>query len=109
MSQISKHTIEVEVEVHWDANSDSNTPHCLKWPINHPSEWHSTGGMALIGITRPKPPYEPQVGDIVTYTGRVNFYQVSGHHDDGDVELMCANKSILFKIPPDKLTFIARP
>jgi hypothetical protein len=102
MSQITKHTIEVEVEVLWD----EGRPYFMQLAKFY---W-TDSELEALGITRPSPPYVPQVGDIVTYTGRVNFYQVSGHHDDGDVELMCANKSIhLFKIPPDKLTFIARP
>jgi hypothetical protein len=104
----SKHTIEVEVVVDWDDACDTCdvAPHFMR-VFQH--GW-TTEQLEALGITRPEPPYEPQAGDIVEYSGRVNFYRVSGCHVDGDVELMDATRSIQYgKVKPSDLVFIARP
>jgi hypothetical protein len=107
----TKHTIEFEVVVKWDLDPHGEYPHQFGIPsFVTTNRWVTSGQLEALGITRPVSPYEPQVGDIVEYSGRVNFYRVSGCHVDGDVELMDATRSIQYgKVKPSDLVFIARP
>jgi hypothetical protein len=110
--EISKHVIEIEVEVQWDdtlATSDvyiQEYPHYMRvtkhrWTVEE---------LKLKGITRPKPPYEPQLGDIVRLDQGSQFFQVANLHADGCIDLVDANNSIIVKrLDPDLVIFVARP
>jgi hypothetical protein len=117
VSQTSKHTIEVEVTVEWDADNHSDYPHRVRIQSLAASGWPKPEGLEALGITRPEPPYVPRIGDIVevgldVYADddavqvqefmrvvRVGPHVVSVERPNGDC----------FGVKLSELTFIARP
>jgi hypothetical protein len=105
VSQITKHTIEVEVT--WDAFDDYTTPHRVG------GKGVSEDFLKSLGITRPEPPYEPQVGDVVEYQGYwCQVQRLGGPNAKRGIdphELVGPSGSVLFVSPIEKLVLVARP
>jgi hypothetical protein len=106
----SKHTIEVEVVVKWDLDPRGEYPHQFGIPsFVATSRWATSEQLEAFGITRPAPPYEPRIGDIVEYGNK--WYRVESLARNGmdSHELVSSHGSRAFVTPSIKLALIARP